>query len=375
MSGNDMNDTTITTNFVRSEEQSLLAKTVADLAGSTLGSDHVREVMEAGAISVPGWQSLAELGLLGLLVDEADGGAGAGPVEAGIVAEALGAVVAPVPFVTSAVLATVAIREAAGDDQRAELLAPLVEGRELATVLLGSRVECTADGDGWRLVGTAGRVAFAPTSTTFVVPASTEDGDVHVFVLPADHPGLEVEVLPALDQTQPLGDVTLDATVDAATRLTGEDAEGALDLAILTAAAVQAMEQVGGAARIHALGVDYARTRFQFGRAIGSFQAVKHPLAETLVDLEAMRTLAWHAVSAMADDPEGEGPLAVSMAKSWCSEKYESIAATILQVHGGIGFTWESDVHLFLKRARASRVLLGTPRTWRARLSSLVTLD
>lgn len=368
--------TEVHTNFVRSEEQSLLASTVAELCATHLGSAHVRDVMESGTHSTSGWKALAELGLLGLLVDEADGGAGAGPVEAGIVAEALGAAVAPVPFVASAVLSTVAIREAAGDDQRAALLGPLAAGEKVATLLLGSRVEVTGSAeDGWVLDGGAALVPFAASADQLVVPASTPEGDVHLFVLPTGTAQVTVEPQPALDQTQPLADVVLlGVAADEAQRLTGDDVEGALDLAVLTAAAVQSMEQVGGASRIHAIGLDYARTRFQFGRAIGSFQAVKHALADTLVEVEAARTLAWHAVSAMADDPWGEGPLAVSMAKSWCSEKYEHVAATMLQVHGGIGFTWESDVHLYLKRARASRVLLGTPRTWRSRLSTIVDL-
>jgi alkylation response protein AidB-like acyl-CoA dehydrogenase len=363
----------MSTNFLRTEEQSLLASTVADVAKREFSSAHVREVMVSGTHSATGWKALAELGLLGLLIDEADGGAGAGPVEAGIVAEVLGTVVAPVPFIASAVLSTVAIREAGSAEQRVRLLGPLASGAMTATLLLGSKVQAALVNGAWVLNGSASKVAWAASADLLVVPTSTDEGDVHIFVLPTAMDGVNVLALDALDQTSPIADVSFENVSVADTdRLAGLDAEGSLDTALLTAAAVLSMEQLGGTAKLHAMGVEYAKSRFQFGRAIGSFQAVKHALADDLVAIEAGRTLSWHAVSAMADDPDVEGPIAVSMARSWCSEMGEKVAADILQVHGGIGFTWESDVHLYLKRARANRITLGTPKMWRARLSTII---
>ncbi len=371
MTSNEM--PTVRTDFLRTEEQRLLAATVADLAEQHLGSARVREVMVTDeAIARDAWKALAELGLVGLLVPEAHGGAGATAVEAGLVAEALGAAVAPVPFLESAVLATVATLVGGTDEDHARLLPGLASGETIGTLATTASMHASPVDGGWRLRGVATKVLSGGVADLVLVPAVDDEEELHLFAVPGDVDGLVRNRLDPLDLTRPMADLELDGVVVGSEARLGGDAGEALDRALVAGAAVLAMEQVGGASRLHAIGVEYATTRFQFGRAIGSFQAVKHTLADTLVALETARTLAWHAVSAVGADDDAEAPIAASMAKSWCSEMYERLAGDILQVHGGIGFTWESDVHLFLKRARSSKVLLGSPRTWRRRLGSAV---
>lgn len=362
--------TTVT--FAVTDEQQLLRSTVRDALAKRATSARVREVMMTDTASdADGWHELAELGLVGLLVPEADGGPGATVVEAAIVAEELGRVLLPVPYLASAVLGASAIVHAGSDVQRAAVLPAVADGGHVVTLAhLDTAGRLTADpgvravreGRGWVLEGAAGFVLDGLVADTIVTAATTDDG-IELFLVPASADGLSRDRVPVLDLTRPMATVRFDRVhVDDADRLAGGDPVAALHRAITTATVVLANEQVGGAQQCLEAATAYAKERIQFGRAIGSFQAVKHTLAETLVKLESAKSTAYHAARAVAADDTAEVAIAAPLAASYCAEVYEAAAADALQIFGGIGFTWEHDAHLYLKRAKASKLLLGSPR-------------
>jgi alkylation response protein AidB-like acyl-CoA dehydrogenase len=371
-----------TPTFTVTDEQQLLRDTVRDALGKRATSARVREVMMTDeAVDEDGWRELAELGLVGLLVPEADGGSGAGVVEAAIVAEELGRVLLPVPFLSSAVMGATVLTAAADDDQRAALLPGLAAGTTRVTLAhldtaghlaADPGVRAERDGDGWVLTGTAAFVLDGLTADTVVTAATTDDG-LQLFVVPAEVDGLTRERVAPLDLTRPMATLTYQGVrAGEADRLAGGDPIVALHRALTTATAVLANEQVGGAARCLEDATVYAKERIQFGRAIGSFQAVKHKLAETLVKVESARSAAYHAAQVVARDDREEAAVAVPLAASYCAEVYETASADALQIFGGIGFTWEHDVHLYFKRAKASKLLLGSPRHHRRLLGDVL---
>jgi alkylation response protein AidB-like acyl-CoA dehydrogenase len=370
--------------FTVTDEQRLLRETVRDALTKRATSARVREVMMADtAVDEDGWRELAELGLVGLLIPEADGGSGAGVVEAAIVAEELGRVLSPVPYLASAVLGATLVQHAATDDQRASLLPGVAAGTTVLTVAhlpsSGSltadpEVRATRDGDGWTLRGTAAFVLDGLRADQLVVAATTDDG-LQLFVVAGDADGLVRGRVPVLDLTRPMATLTFDGVAVAdGDRLSGGDPIVALHRALTTTTAVLANEQVGGAARCLEDATVYAKERIQFGRAIGSFQAVKHKLAETLVKVESARSTAYHAAQAVAAEDAEEAAIAVPLAAAFCAEVYETCSADALQVFGGIGFTWEHDIHLYFKRAKASKLLLGSPRHHRRLLGDVLGL-
>jgi alkylation response protein AidB-like acyl-CoA dehydrogenase len=371
-----------TVTFTVTDEQKLLRDTVRDALKKRATSARVREVMMTDrAVDEDGWRELAELGLVGLLVPEADGGSGAGVVEAAIVAEELGRVLLPVPYLASAVLGATLVGLAATDQQRADVLPGVAAGTTVLTVAhLGAAGKLTADpevravrdGDGWVLDGSASFVLDGLRADTVITAATTDDG-LQLFLVDAEAAGLGRERVAVLDLTRPMATVTYDGVrVEDAARLAGGDPIVALHRALATATAVLANEQVGGATRCLEDATVYAKERIQFGRAIGSFQAVKHKLAETLVKVESARSTAYHAAQAVAGEDAQEAAVAVPLAAAYCAEVYEVCSADALQIFGGIGFTWEHDIHLYFKRAKASKLLLGSPRHHRRLLGDVL---
>ncbi|MEW9551365.1 acyl-CoA dehydrogenase family protein [Nonomuraea sp. NPDC050783] len=298
------------------------------------------------------WKTLAgEIGVAGLLIPEELGGAGAGPGEAGVVLEELGRAVAPVPFLTSAVLATRALLPT-----RDALLGELAEGRRTAALavslaaspyrpLRGSQVRI----EGGRLTGTVTGVAGADVADVLLVPV---DGELYAAE------GASVAVVPSLDLTRPVATVTFDRVQ--ARRV------GACDLAAVLrfGAALLASEQLGVAEWCLETTLAYVKERHQFARPIGSFQALKHRLADLWLDVVRARAAARNA----AADPSG---VSVAVAQAWNAGVAVRVAEEALQLHGGIGMTWEHPVHLYLKRAKATEIALGTPGDHRAALASL----
>jgi alkylation response protein AidB-like acyl-CoA dehydrogenase len=365
--------------FEVTEEQQLLRATVRDLLSGGAGSARVREVMMGDdGLDEALWTELAGLGLVGLTIPEEHGGAGAGFVEVAVVAEELGRRLAPVPFLSSAVLGTTALLHGASDEQRAAHLPGVAVGEtRLALAHLDERGRLTADpgvravrdGDDWLLEGTAGYVVDGRTAHLVVTAAVTDDG-LQLFLVPGDADGLDRSDVEVLDLTRPMATLTYAGVrVGEADRLTGDDPIIALHEALSAGVVAIACEQVGGASAVLESTTAYARDRVQFGRAIGSFQAVKHRLAEVLVQVESARSAAAHAARVVAAGDLQERAIAAPLAASYCAEVYERAAGDSIQLFGGIGFTWEHDAHLYFKRAKATKLLLGDPKHHRALLA------
>jgi alkylation response protein AidB-like acyl-CoA dehydrogenase len=364
--------------FARTDEQTMLGDTVREFLTSTGTLDSVREAsLTDAAIDRDIWNGLREMGLLGLHVPEEYGGAGYSFVETAIVFEELGRRVSPVPFL-STVMAVQAILTAGSHEQKTTLIPPMASGEQITALAVFEsahdldRVETSATpGDnGWVLSGTKRYVIDAPNADVYVLSAATEDG-VGLFVVDARAEGVAVTATPSLDATRPLGEVTLDGVVVASdARLGGSSSESAIRAALDVGVVAMAQEQTGGAQRCLEMSTEYAITRYQFGRAIGSFQAVKHMCADMLVSVEHAKSVAGHAARSLGD-PE-EARIAVPLAKSVCSDAYMKTAGSTIQVFGGIGFTWEHDAHLYFKRAKSTSLLLGSVDHYRDRLADAI---
>lgn len=317
------------------------------------------------------WDLLAgQLGVAGLLIPERFGGVGASAREAAVVAETLGYGVAPVPFLGSAVLATTALvaceaadplAALAGGELTASLAVPLAT---MPGAPFPTSVRVDADG---RLTGTVRTVADAAVAHLLVVPAIGPDG-------PALYSVTDATVIPltALDRTRGIADVALAGTQG--TLLAGEDlAPAALDRALTVGAGLLASEQLGVAQWCLDTTVRYLKGRHQFGRVVGSFQALKHRLADVWLELVTARAAARYAADTLARGDD-DAAIAVSVAQAHCSVVAVHAAEEAVQLHGGIGMTWEHPAHLFLKRAKSDEIALGTPGRHRARLAGLVNL-
>ncbi|MGW4911080.1 acyl-CoA dehydrogenase family protein [Streptomyces sp. NPDC004270] len=325
------------------------------------------------------WRRLSgQLGLTGLAVPERFGGAGLGPAELGVVLEEMGRALFPSPYFATAVLAGQTLAHC-GDEVAMERWLPDIASGALTATLATAEPDgswetdrpatvAVQGRDGWVLSGTKTYVVDGHTAELLLVSARCPDG-VGLFGVPAaTAPGLTRTALDALDPTRPLARIGLDATP--ATRIGTGDAAGSLAAVRDLVRAALAAEQVGGAAACLDMAVGHARTREQFGRPIGSFQAIKHKCAQLLVEVECARSAARFAGSVVGT-PGTEAAIAAAVARSYCSEAFTHAAKENIQIHGGIGFTWEHRAHLYLRRAKSSELLFGTPREERARLARL----
>ena len=302
------------------------------------------------------WASMVDLGWLGVAVSESEGGLGLGIVELGVLLEQAGRHLVPVPFLPTAIAIDTARR--AGDTA---LLAELLAGR---TACIAWTASSSVRADDAGLTGRSDPVAFAPIADLALVLAEEADGPA-VFLVDLDAAGRPPRVS-GMDLSRPLGWLDFDATP--ARRLGGAElAEYVTDLG----ATATALELLGSGETAMELAVEYAKDRVQFGRPIGSFQAVKHRCADMLVDVEGIRSSAyWAAWCLGVDDPDRS--IAASTAKTWATDASKRVMASALQVHGGIGFTWEHDLHLFMKRAQLDQVSFGDAVWHRARLGRLL---
>jgi alkylation response protein AidB-like acyl-CoA dehydrogenase len=326
----------------------------------------VRRLMETEAGFDPAaWRRMAgEAGLAGIHLPAALGGGGRGWVELAIVLEEAGRVLSGAPLLSTTVAAGVLVASA-DDAQVAETLSGIASGRTIATLAVaeatgrwdgagtGTRAVASAGGR-WRLEGAKSYVVDGCAADVLVVAARPDGGDVALFLADAGAAGVSRAPLATVDLTRKQATVTFAAV--AARPLQGSAAR-LLELAAVGLAA----EQVGGAQACLDRAVAYARRRVQFGRPIGSFQAVKHLCAEMLVDLESARSAASYAAWAAASPSVDVLPAAAAVAKSCCSEAFVRIATDSLHVHGGLGFTWDDDAHLYFRRARSSAQLFGDP--------------
>jgi alkylation response protein AidB-like acyl-CoA dehydrogenase len=335
----------------------------------------VRQWMETEAgWDREGWRELNDqLGLTGVHVPEAYGGQGFGFVELGIVLEEMGRALLCAPFFSSTVLAATAIMNAGSEAQKEALLPPIALGETIGTLAFtepngrwdtaGIEATATPTGDGYRLDGVKSFVLDGHTADLVVVaarrPGSAGDDGVSLFTVAGDAPGLARRALKVMDPTRKQARLEFNS-VEA--QLLGAEGGGAAPLArtLAQAAACLASEMVGGAERLRESALDYANLRVQFGRPIASFQSMKHKQADMLLDVTLARSAAYAAASAAAED-NAEWPALASLAKAGASEAYLRAAIDTIQIHGGIGFTWDNDTHLWFKRAKSSEVLLGDP--------------
>ena len=363
--------------FALNEEQEFLRETARRFLDDKAPSESVRAAMDSdagfdrelwAAIAAQGWQAMA--------IPEEFGGAGYGFAEQVVLMEEMGRSVFPSPYLGGVILAANLLLRCGNDAQRSAHLPGIASGERIWSVALaeatgrwdraGVQMVAVADGSGYRLNGTKRFVLDGHVADHFIVVAEDGSGELAMFVLEAGASGLTAEKLDTLDQTRSLADVHLDdVRAEPDDRLEGSwnDLEHVIDLGATALAA----EQVGGAQACLDMAVEYAKVRTQFGRAIGSFQAIKHKCADMLVQVESSKSAAYNAAWAASADPE-EFSVAAPLAKSYCSEAYFFCAAENIQIHGGIGFTWEHDAHLYFKRAKSSEILFGDPAYHRSRL-------
>ncbi|UGQ11104.1 acyl-CoA/acyl-ACP dehydrogenase [Yinghuangia sp. ASG 101] len=342
----------------------------------------VREHMESELGHDPGlWRRLGtELGVLGLAVPEAYGGDGAGLVAQAVVVDELGAALVCGPVLGSLALAMPTLVALSDENAKRELLPPLCTGDRVATLVAplatgvpdedAVTIEAT-DNDGWRLTGAAAQVPDAAAADTLLVLARTPDGPA-LFAVAGDAEGLTRTALTTLDLTRRQAAVSFAAT-PARLLASGTEAVGAVERAALVATVLLAVESVGGAQRMLDATVAHVGTRKQFGQPVGAFQAVKHRCANLLIAVETARSAAYHGVWALQDGTD-DPRLAAALAKAVASESYQAVSAGAIQLHGGLGFTWEGSPHLYFKRAGTNGLTLGTTTRHFDRLAAL-TID
>ena len=328
-----------------------------------------------------GWQAINEqLGLTGVHIPEAYGGQGFGFVELGVVLEEMGRALLCAPYFASTVLAATAILNAGTEAQKRALLPPIAAGETIATLAFtepngrwdSSGVETTATraGDGFRLDGIKSFVLDGHSADLIVVlaraPGSVGDEGLSLFTVPGDAAGLTRRALQVLDPTRKQARLAFSGVP---ATLLGEEggAAGPFAKTMIQAAVCLANEMVGGAERLRQSALDYANLRVQFGRSIASVQSMKHKQADMLVDVELAKSAAYIAASAAADD-DADLPALASLAKACASDAYMQTAIHTIQIHGGIGFTWDNDTHLWFKRAKSSEVFLGDPAWHREKM-------
>jgi alkylation response protein AidB-like acyl-CoA dehydrogenase len=365
-----------------STEQRELRESVRRFLAERAPLTRVRELMETTEGTDPDvWrQASAQLGLPGIAVPEEYGGAGFSFAEQAIVLEELGAGLFTGPYLASAVLAATALLASDDEAAKKDLLPGIAAGETVATLAFteddGSwdpaAIRLAAiENRGWRLDGHKSFVLDGHAADLILVVAATGE-KLSLFAVTPAAEGLTRRALPTLDQTRKLARLTFS---DTPARLIGEHgaARAVLDRTLDVAAVALAAEQLGGAQRALDMAVEYAKVRHQFGRPIGSFQAIKHRCADLLVEVESLRSAVGYAAAAVAADST-EVPVLASLIGAYASEVYSHVAGENIQIHGGIGFTWEHDAHLYLKRAKASELFLGDASYHRARLATRIGL-
>ncbi|MEU8133917.1 acyl-CoA dehydrogenase family protein [Streptodolium elevatio] len=370
------------------DEREELRRTVRAFLAEHADEAALRRAMESTVGHDPDvWRRFAgELGVTGLAVPEEYGGAG-GIAELGVVCAEAGRVLMCGPFLSTALAGQVIL--ASGDAEACAAYLPgIAAGETVATVAVAeadgrwrTSAQTSADtshtsaarrGDGgWTLSGTKWFVTDGMTADLVLVAASTDDGP-QVFAVRTDAVGLTRRPLATLDLTRRQARLDLDAVP--ARRVAAPDGAALVDHTLDVAATLLSIEQAAGARWLLEATTAYARDRVQFGRPIGSFQAVKHKLADVLVSVESAHSAAYRALDMWATgDPEF--PLVASLAKAYCSEAYLHAAHEAVQLHGGIGFTWEHPAHLYLKRARSTHELFDPPSVHRARMAELLSVE
>ena len=372
--------------FRLNEDQKELAAIARAFLAERCGPEEIRSAMTSPLGYDPElWTAIAtELGWPCIHIPEEYGGLGLGQVDLIILLEAAGEAMLCSPFFSTVALGANAILELGTEEQKTALLPTIAEGSQTATLAFaekdgrwdadGVQATATPDGDGFLLDGTKAWVVDGHSSDLLLIAArakgSQGEEGLSVFMVAGDAEGLERKPLATMDQTRRIAEIQLSSVRVAASACLGTPGEAwtglrrTLDLAAIALAA----EQVGGAQSCLDMAVAYSKEREQFGRVIGSFQSIKHKAADMMLSVETARSALYYA-ACIADDGSDDVSTNASLAKAWCSEAYFQCAADNIQIHGGVGFTWEYDPHLHFKRARASESWLGDPAYHRERLA------
>jgi len=377
--------------FGFSQEQDMLRATARKFFDNECASTFVRARMEEPAGTTDDfWGKLAEQGWLGLIYPEELGGTGLGFVDLTVLMEEMGRCVMPGPFFSTVLLGGLAILEAGSAEQKRDWLGRIATGKARATLALtepnarwdaaGITVTAREDGGGFVLNGTKLFVLDAHLADAVVVAARTAEGKnpedgVSLFLVPKGTRGMTVTLLPTMDQTRKLCEVSfLDAPVSTGALLGAKGAAWPAVARVLERATVAlCAEMCGGAQKVLEMTTEYAKIRIAFGKPIGTYQGVKHKAADMLVDVENAKSLTYYAAWAV-DENAPEAALAASMAKAYVSDAYRKVAGAGIQLHGGIGFTWEHDLHLYFKRAKSSEFTFGDATYHRERVAQLINL-
>ena len=377
--------------FGFNQEQELLRATARKFLENECTSEFVRARMaEPAGVTDAFWAKLAEQGWLGLIYPEEVGGTGLGFVDLTVLMEEMGRAVMPGPFFATVLQGGLTILEAGSAPQKKEWLGKISAGEAKATLAFtepnarwdAAAVTVTAReaGGTFTLSGTKLFVLDAHLADVLVVVARTREGKrpeegLSLFLVPKGAKGLDVKLLPTMDQTRKLCEVTFADVVVGADALVGAKDGAWAPLARVLDRATVALcaEMCGGAQRVLDMTTEYAKIRVAFGKPIGSYQGVKHKAADMLVEIENAKSLTYYAAWA-GDENVPEAPLAASMAKAYVSDAFRKAAGNGIQLHGGIGFTWEHDLHLYFKRAKSSEFTFGDATWHRERVAQLINL-
>lgn len=368
-------------NFAFSEEQDQLREFVRGFLEEKSPEQAVREQMATERGYDPEvWSQMAEqMGLQAIAIPEEYGGQGFSFVELSIVLEEMGRALLCAPYFSSVVLAANTLLLSGDEEAKKAHLPGIASGETIATLALteengrwdesGVTMQATAAGDGWTLDGVKSYVLDGHTADLVLTAARTDAG-VSLFAVAGDAEGLTRTPLSTMDQTRKQARLEFAGTP---ATLIGTEGEGwsVLERVLDLAAVALAAEQVGGAQKCLEMSVEYAKVRVQFGRPIGSFQAIKHKCADMLLEVESAKSAAYYGAWCAAEMND-ELPQVASLAKSYCSEAYFHAAAENIQIHGGIGFTWEHPAHLYFKRAKSSELLFGDPAYHRELLAQRI---
>lgn len=356
--------------FGFTDQQALIRRTMDGFIAEHGAEKRVRRAMESpDGFDRESWRMLAgEMGLAGAAIDERWGGAGLGHVELASIVEIAGARLFPSPLIASAGMAAAALLKGDNDRARADFLPGIADGSRIATI--AGSPDAPFRLEGGALTGTDPRVPYGHAADLLLAIAADAGGALHIVPVDPRAPGVSIARRTGMDMTRPVSSVALRAVAADGERAIGNGAEAAAHARSIGAMLIAA-DAAGGAAAILDITTAYAKARVQFGRPIGSFQAMKHRLADMMVRVEAARSLAFYAACTADEDPAALAE-AASVAKVGCAEAMQACAADMIQLHGGIGFTWEHVAHLYFKRARNNLSALGSADWHRERIMQCI---
>ena len=367
--------------FGFSEEQEFLRSTAREWFTNESPMSRVRDLMETDVgFDVSQYQSLAELGWQSMAIPEEYGGAGFSFLELAVLLEEMGRSLFPGPFFSSVVLGANALLLAGSEGQKQAVLSGIASGEATVAVAVSDdgglwtrgniRATATESDNGWVLTGVKEFVLNAHSADKLVIAAMVGD-EVRLFLI--DSGDAAIERVTSLDETRPMSTVRLAAIEVSESAFLPLGTEATVTKLGQIASVANALDQIGGAAATLEAAVQYAKDRKQFGRPIGSFQAIKHKCATMLQKVESAKAAAYYGAWCVAEDNDELAEVA-AIAKSYCSEAYFHCASENIQITGGIGFTWEHDAHLYFKRATSSGLLFGSPAEHRQLLAGVLGL-